>query len=580
MLKLFKFLKPYSFLLALLLILTYGQTVATLALPDYTADIVNKGIIGSNQVYILHTGLKMIIISLLGGLATIGIGYLASIIGTGFAKDLRASVFNKVESFSLNEFNKFSTASLITRSTNDVQQVQQVYVLLFRLALMAPFLGIGAVVKAYNLAPSLTWIMAVAIAILVSIVAVIFTIAIPKFKILQKMVDKLNLVAREILTGLRVVRAFNNEAYESKKFDKVNKELLDLNLFVNRLMVFMRPAMTLVMSLTTISIVWFGAQYVQAGSIQIGDILAFMQYAIQGIMGFLMLSMIFIMVPRAAVSANRLAEVLETEPKIVDPKNPTKAKTSDGIIEFKNVTYAYENAQEPVLQDITFEAKPGQTTAIVGSTGSGKSTIVNLIPRFYDVTEGQILMDGVDVREYNQEDLYRKIGYVPQKSTLFTGTVIENIKYGAPKASLQDVKAAAKTAQAENFINELDLKFDNPISQGGSNVSGGQKQRLSIARAIARDPEIYLFDDSFSALDFATDAKLRQALALKTKHKTVIIVAQRISTVMDADKIVVLENGKIVGIGQHEDLLKTCKVYEEIALSQLSKEELLTGVSK
>jgi ATP-binding cassette subfamily B protein len=574
MIKLAKYLLPYSLFLLLIVLLTYGQTVANLALPDYMADIINKGIVGSKESLIYSIGWKMILVSLLGGICTIAVSYYASKVATGFAMDLRDKVFTKVENFSLIEFNKFSTASLITRTTNDIQQIQMVYVMLLRLALMAPFMGVGAIIKAYNLAPSMTWIMAVAIVCLVIIIATLFAIAIPKFTKLQKLVDRLNLVAREILTGLRVIRAFNNEKFEEKKFDNVNTDLTNLNLAVNRLMVLLQPAMMLIFNLTSIGIVWYGARQVDIGALQVGDILAFMQYAMQGIMGFLMLSIIFIMVPRASVSANRLVEVLQTEPVINDPKKPIKPKDNNGEVEFRNVAYSYTGSKEPVLKDINFKALPGETTAIIGSTGSGKSTLINLIPRFYDVTAGQILVDGVDVREMKQEDLYKLIGYIPQKASLFSGTVEDNIKYGAPDTSIDKVKQSAQIAQALDFINKLEEKFQAPISQGATNISGGQKQRLSIARAIARDPEIYLFDDSFSALDFATDAKLRSALKEVTKSKTVLIVAQRVSTIMTADKIIVLDDGRIVGIGKHDELMKTCQVYQEIATSQLSSEEL------
>ncbi len=574
MLKLLRYLLPYTFLLILLLLLTYGQTAANLALPDYMANIINKGIVGQDTSFIYSNGRTMLLIALAGGVATIGVGYLASQIATAFAMTIREKIFTKVENFSLAEFNTFSTASLITRSTNDIQQIQMVLVMVLRLALMAPFMGIGAIIKAYALAPSMTWIMAVAVIILMIIIITLFTLAIPRFTKLQKLVDRLNLVTREILTGLRVIRAFDNEKYEEQKFKTVNNDITYLNLVVNRLMVLLQPAMILIMNFTMIAIVWVGAHRVDTGSLQIGDILAFMQYSIQGIMGFLFLSIVFIMVPRASVSAARVAEVLDTEPQIKDPLNPVKVAPGNGLIEFKNVTFAYKGAEEPVLDNISFTAEPGHTTAIVGSTGSGKSTLINLIPRFYDTVSGEVLIDGVNVKQMRQEDLYRKIGYVPQKAILFSGTIESNIKYGAPKASDTEIQKAASTAQATEFIEKLENQYQNQIAQAGANVSGGQKQRLSIARAIARKPEIYIFDDSFSALDFTTDAKLRAALAKEIKNKTVLIVAQRISTIRLAEKIVVLDNGKIVGEGTHRDLLKTSQVYREIAASQLSPEEL------
>lgn len=574
MLKLSRYLLPYGWLLLLLLILTYGQTAATLALPDYMAKIINQGIVGQDTHLVFATGMTMLAISLAGGVATIAVGFLAARISTGFAMHVRNALFERVENFSLAEFNKFSTASLITRATNDVQQIQTVYVMLMRLALLAPFLGIGAVIKAYRLAPSMTWIMAVAVAILIIVIVTLFAITIPKFQKLQALVDKLNLVTREILTGLRVIRSFNNEKYEEKKFRDVNVDLTNMNLVVNRLLVIMQPMMMLILNLTAVAIVWVGAHKVDAGTLQIGDILAFMQYSMQGIMGFLMLSIVFIMVPRAAVSANRVAEVLATEPRIRDPKHPEKPREETGTVEFQNVTFKYDGAETPVLHNVSFTALPGETTAIVGGTGSGKSTLVQLIPRFYDVTEGNVLVDGVNVKALRQEDLYRKVGYVPQRAVLFSGTVTETITYGAPEATVTEVGHAATIAQATEFINQLEKKFESPIAQGGANVSGGQKQRLSIARAIARKPEIYILDDSFSALDFATDAKVRAALAKETKRKTVIIVAQRISTIMHAEKIIVLDEGEIVGMGRHDELVKTCEVYREIASSQLSEAEL------
>jgi len=425
------------------------------------------------------------------------------------------------------------------------------------------------------MAPSMSWILALAVTVLVGMIMVIFAIALPKFKMLQKLVDKLNLVTRENLTGLRVIRAFNAESYEEKKFQRANRELTDVNLFVNRLMVVMQPMMMLIFNMSAIAIVWFGAHLIGTGSLAIGDMIAFMQYAMQVIMSFLMLSFIFIMVPRASVSAGRIAEVIETVPSIIDPDKPKKYTAGvKGIIEFKGVTFSYPGADTPVLKNITFEAHAGQTTAFIGSTGSGKSTLINLIPRFYDVTKGQIMIDGLDVRDVSQKDLCNKIGYVPQKGVLFSGSVESNVKYGAPKATDKEMKKAIETAQAYDFVMELEDKYKTNIAQGGTNVSGGQKQRLSIARAIIKKPEIYIFDDSFSALDFRTDAALRAALARETKNVTVLIVAQRVSTIMNADKIVVLDEGKIVGMGTHKELLAKNPIYQEIASSQLSKEEL------
>lgn len=575
MFKLLKYLKPYTLQLIALVALVFGTVAATLQLPDYMAKIINNGIVKADSSLIFSDGLWMLLIALGGAVCTVGVGYLAAKIATGFSRDIRNKVFSRVESFSLVEFNKFSTASLITRSTNDVQQIQMVMVLLLRMVLQAPIMGIWAIFKAYNLAPSLSWIIALAVAILLGVIFIMFAIALPKFKILQKLVDRLNLVTRENLTGLRVIRAFNNEKIEEAKFEKANVDLTAVNLFVNRLMVVMQPMMMLILNLTSVLIVWAGAHLINTGNLEIGNMIAFMQYAMQVIMSFLMISIVFIMVPRASVSADRINEVLATEPII---KNPEKSVTSNnfhgGEVEFKNVTFCYTGADTPVLEDISFIAKSGETTAFIGSTGSGKSTLINLIPRFYDVSSGEILLDGIDIRSYKLEELYSKIGYVPQKGVLFSGTVESNIKYGAPNALNNEVEKAAETAQAEDFINNLEGKFAGSIAQGGANVSGGQKQRLSIARALVKKPEIYIFDDSFSALDFKTDALLRQALKAETKNKTVLIVAQRISTILAAEKIIVLDEGKIVGEGTHQQLLKECMVYREIAYSQLSEEEL------
>jgi ATP-binding cassette subfamily B protein len=578
MLKLLKLFAPYKWLLILMLVLTYGQTTATLALPDYMAKIVNQGIVGQDSNSIYHFGLVMLLITLLGGLCMVGVGFLASRVATGFSMKLRDKLFTKVEGFSLLEFNTFSTASLITRCTNDIQQIQMVLVMLLRMALMAPFLGIGAIIKAYQLAPSMAWIMAIAVGTLIAIITVLFITALPRFTRMQKLVDRLNLVTREILTGLRVIRAFNTEDYEADKFKQANQDLTAVNLFVNRLMVIMQPAMMLILNVTSIAIVWIGAHQIGAGTLQIGDMLAFMQYAMQAIFAFLMISIIFIMVPRAAVSAKRVAEVLDTEATIKDPARPLTAAKHSGLVEFRDVSFMYAGAEEPVLHHVSFTAVPGQTTAVVGSTGSGKSTLVNLIPRFYDITAGAILVDGIDIRELRQADLRAGIGYVSQKAVLFSGKVEDNIKYGNPQATPREVEHAADIAQAAGFIGQLEHGLRSPIAQGGGNVSGGQKQRLAIARALAKKPQIYIFDDSFSALDFTTDANLRRALRQETEGKTVVIVAQRISTIMQAEKIVVLDAGKVVGQGTHEQLLRSCLVYREIATSQLSEAELAAAM--
>ncbi len=575
MIKLFKYLKPYIWLIIPLVILTYLQVMANLQLPDYMAKIINEGIITEDMKAIYVNGGLMLLITLGGGIAAVGVGYLAARIATSFARDIRRKVFEKVESFSVAEFNKFSTASLITRSTNDIQQIQTVTVMIFRLVLMAPFMAIGALQNAIQNAPELSWIIAVSVVALLAVIIFLFIFALPKFKVLQKMVDKLNLVTRENLTGLRVVRAFNNEKVEEKKFDGANRDLMRLNLFVNRLMIILQPFMMLLMNVALIAIVWFGAQLVSNDTVEIGNMMAFMQYATQVIMSFLMISIIFIMIPRASVSAKRVGEVIETEPTIHDPKNPKKlSRDGHGKIEFRDVTFTYPDADSPVLSGINFTAEPGQTTAFIGSTGSGKSTLIGLIPRFYDVSAGQVLLDGVDVRDLRLKDLYGQIGYVPQKGVLFSGTVKSNVSYGNKKASELDINKATKTAQVNEFVQKLENGIDSDIAQGGSNVSGGQKQRLSIARALAVKPNVYLFDDSFSALDFKTDAALRKALESETKDKTVLIVGQRISTIMNADNIIVLDEGKIVGQGTHSELMKKNKVYKEIAYSQLSDEEL------
>ena len=565
----------YWLMFIILVGFTYAMVMANLWLPDKMSEIVNNGIIKQDMPAIWHNGLAMIVVTAAGGLCSIVIGFLASRIATGMAQKLRTELFERVESFALADFNKFSTASLITRSTNDIQQIQMTSILLLRLALMAPIMAIGGLQKAIHNAPNLSWIIALAVSVLLVVIAVLFVIAVPRFKKLQTLVDKLNLVTRENLVGLKVIRAFHNEKIEQKKFQQANTELNKMNLFVNRLMMLLDPIMTLVMNFSSVAIVWFGAHLISSGNLQIGNMMAFLEYAMQVIISFLLLSMVFIMVPRAAVSVKRVGEVLDTLPSIVDPPSPQQLPhDATGKIEFKDVTFTYPDADLPVLSSINFTAEPGQTTAFIGSTGSGKSTLINLIPRFYDVSAGQILLDGVDIRNVKLEDLYDQIGYVPQKGVLFSGTIASNIKYGNAKASQKLVEKSAKIAQAAEFISELKNGYKNDIAQGGSNVSGGQRQRLSIARAIAVEPNVYIFDDSFSALDFKTDAKLRSALAKETKHKTVLIVGQRINTIMNADKIIVLDEGKIVGQGAHQELMKDCQVYQEIAASQLSEDDL------
>lgn len=565
----------YWLMFIILVGFTYAMVMANLWLPDKMSEIVNNGIIKQDMPAIWHNGLAMILVTAAGGLCSIVIGFLASRIATGMAQKLRTELFERVESFALADFNKFSTASLITRSTNDIQQIQMTSILLLRLALMAPIMAIGGLQKAIHNAPDLSWIIALAVSVLLVVIAVLFVTAVPRFKKLQTLVDKLNLVTRENLVGLKVIRAFHNEKIEQKKFQQANTELNKMNLFVNRLMMLLDPIMTLVMNFSSVAIVWFGAHLISSGNLQIGNMMAFLEYAMQVIISFLLLSMVFIMVPRAAVSVKRVGEVLDMLPSIVDPQSPQRLPDdATGKIEFKDVTFTYPDADLPVLSSINFTAEPGQTTAFIGSTGSGKSTLINLIPRFYDVSAGQILLDGVNIRQLKLEDLYDQIGYVPQKGVLFSGTIASNIKYGNAKASQELVEKSAKIAQAAEFISELKNGYKNDIAQGGSNVSGGQRQRLSIARAIAVEPNVYIFDDSFSALDFKTDAKLRLALAKETKHKTVLIVGQRINTIMNADKIIVLDEGKIVGRGTHQELMKNCQVYQEIAASQLSEDDL------
>ena len=531
--------------------------------------------------YLFATGGKMLALALLGMLASVLVGLLASRVGASTGRDLRGKVFRKVVGFSNNEFDQFSTASLITRSTNDIQQIQMLIVMLLRIVLYAPLIAIGGIYKVFQTNVSMSWIIALAAILIVLVVSVLFIVAMPKFKIMQQLVDKLNLVTREILTGLSVIRAFSTEKHEEERFDKANRDLTKTNLFVNRAMTFMMPVMMVVMNAISVLIVWTGAHGINDGQMQVGDMMAFIQYTMQIIMGFLMLCMISVMLPRAAVAAERVDEVLTSETIIRDPEQPKHLpKKTEGVLKFNHVSFKYPGADEDVLEDIDFTAHPGQTTAIIGSTGSGKSTLVNLIPRFYDVTEGSITLDGIDIREMTQQELRSKLGYVPQKGVLFSGTIGSNIMFGNPDGNEQDMEEAAKIAQATEFIDTKSKKYDSTISQGGGNVSGGQKQRLSIARAIAKHPKLFVFDDSFSALDYKTDVALRKALKEKTSDSTVLIVAQRISTILHAEQIIVLDDGKIAGVGTHQELLKNCEVYQQIAASQLSEAELKAGLEE
>ncbi|NLL90958.1 MAG: ABC transporter ATP-binding protein [Ruminococcaceae bacterium] len=524
--------------------------------------------------YIVRAGLKMLLIALLGGIATVLVSLLSSRISSGFARNLRKDVFAKIEEFSDIEFDRFSTASLITRCTNDVTQIQQLIMHAIRIIFYAPIIGTGGVIMAINKSVSMSWIIAIAVVVLVGLMILTVSIALPKFKILQKLVDRLNLVSRENLSGMMVIRAFVTEKYEHERFSESNRELTKTSLFINKVMVLVMPIMMFIMNLVSLIIIWVGANQIAQSAMRIGDMMAFTQYAMQIIMSFLMISMIFVFLPRASVSAERISEVLETKAVIIDPEKPKNFDNKiKGIIEFKNVCFRYQGAERDALSDISFTANPGETTAIIGATGSGKSTIAKLILRFYDVSEGEVAVDGIDVRDVLQRDLRNKIGYIPQKASLLSGTVATNLRYGRPDASNEEIERSAKIAQAYDFISENEEGFDYEIAQNGSNVSGGQRQRLAIARAIAKNPEIYIFDDSFSALDFTTDLKLRKAMSESVADSTVVVIAQRISTIMNAEKIIVLDEGRIVGMGRHKELLKTCSQYAEIASSQLAGEE-------
>ena len=573
MLKLLRFLKPYWWQTILLLVSVAGQAWCSLQLPALMANIVNDGIVAGNSGITLSIGLEMLAYTVATVICAIITHFFSARVGAAFSRDLREDFYKKVISFSVTEIDKFSTASLITRTTNDISQVQQAIMLMLTMMLRAPMMGIGAVVQAFRTAPDMTWILALGVGLIIFFSVIILSLAIPKFKIFQTLIDKITLLARENLTGLRVIRAFNKESHEQKKFEKANDELTENTIFLNKVMAFQDPLISLVFNGVTILIIWVGINHLESDLSYLGNMMAFVQYATHVLLSFLLLTMLFVILPRASVSANRLNEVFATKNKVTWRKKTEGVANVAPSVEFKKVSFAYPGADENVLTNISFKAKAGETTAFIGSTGSGKSTLISLIPRFHEVTSGEILVDGLNVKDFASEDLMRRIGYVPQRGVLFSGNVKSNIAFGSPTATEEEIKSAAKIAQAEEFIKKLDGAFSAHIAQGGTNVSGGQKQRLSIARAVAKKPEIFIFDDSFSALDMKTDKKLREALKPETKNSVVLIVAQRINTIKDADQIIVLDEGKIVGKGDHRSLLKTCKVYREIVKSQFSEAE-------
>lgn len=579
MIKLLRFMKPYRAVLVLVVILAAAQALGNLYLPNLFADIVNNGIIKGDTGYIWRLGGLMLLVTLGGTIAAVvGIFY-SSKVATGFGKIIRAKIFTHVEQFSLHEFDAVSTSSLITRTTNDTTQVQQVMIVMLNMMITAPITLVAGIILALNQDVGLSWILVVVIPILVATIVILMTKAIPLFRAMQVKLDRLNLVLDEGLTGVRVVRAFDRQRYEERRFDEANLELTSIAIKVNRLIASLMPIMMLCLNVSSVAILWFGANRINSGQLQLGALIAFLQYAMQILFALLMVSMMFIMLPRAAASADRINEVLDIKPEINDADEVKRADEKKGYVEFQDVTFSYPGAEEPALCNISFSARPGEVTAIIGGTGSGKSTLVSLVPRFYDVDSGRILVDGVDVREMAQEHLRSKIGLVPQKTVLFSGTIAENIRYGKEDASDDEIRDAAEVAQASDFIHAMRDGFDSVIAQGGTNVSGGQKQRLSIARALVRRPEIYMFDDSFSALDFKTDARLRAALRKETRESTVFIVSQRVSTVMDADQIIVLDDGYIAGIGTHRELMQTCEVYRDIVSSQLSVEEIAEEIA-
>ncbi|HEC61471.1 MAG TPA: ABC transporter ATP-binding protein [bacterium] len=574
MIKLFRFLKPYWLFIVVVLILTLIQSLSQLYLPTLMANIVDTGIVSGDTGYILRLGGLMLLVATGGGLCIAGASFFAARVGAGFGRDVRKRLFTHVESFSLHEFDTVGTASLITRTTNDITQVQQVTVMMLVMMAMAPMMAIGGIIMALRKDQRLSLLIVVVVPVLALVIVLIASAAIPLFKTMQVKLDNLNRVLRERLTGVRVIRAFNRIDHEKARFNAVNIDLTSTAIKVNRIVAVAMPIMMLAMNLTTVAIIWFGSKRIDTGAMQVGDLMAFVQYVMQIMFSLLMVTMMFIMVPRASVSAVRINQVLDIKPEIVDAGQVKPAGRKRGFLEFRNVSFNYPGAEEAAIKEISFAAGPGETTAIIGGTGSGKTTLVNLILRFYDVDNGSVLVDGTDVRELSQEELREKIGFVPQKAVLFSGTISENIRYGKDDATDEEVARATKTAQAKDFVTAMDDGFDSVIAQDGTNISGGQKQRLSIARALVRKPEIYIFDDSFSALDFKTDANLREALKKETSESTVLIVAQRVTTVMDADRIIVLDDGKISGMGTHRELMEESAVYREIVYSQLSAEEI------
>lgn len=574
MLKLFRNLRPYARELFWIVVFLFIQSIAELYLPTLMSDVVNNGMMKGNTGYIWKYGSYMLFVALGSSACSIVASYLSSITGMSLGRDVRNKVFSRVETYSLHEFDKIGTASLITRTTNDIIQVQTLLVMGLRFMVYAPIMCVGGIIMAFSKDKQLTLILAVVLPIMMLLIGGLASVIVPLFKSMQIKLDKVNRVLRENLTGIRVIRAFNRLKSENERFEEANRDLTDVSIRVNKIMAAIQPIMIIIMNLTSIAIIWFGGHRISQNQMQIGDMMAFLQYAMQVMFSIIMVTIMFVMVPRAQASAIRINEVLDMEPEIIDPPQSIKSAGQEGFVEFQDVTFSYPGAELPAIKNISFAACPGEVTAIIGGTGSGKSTLINLIPRFYDVDSGCILVDGADVRQMNQDVLRLKIGFVPQSPILFSGTVSENIRYGKPEASDEEVSHAADIAQASEFISTLKDGYDSQISQGGTNLSGGQKQRLSIARALVRKPGIYILDDSFSALDFKTDARLRAALKKETAASTVIIVAQRVGTVMDADRILVLDEGQIVGMGRHKELMHTCAVYREIVLSQLSEEEI------